>query len=135
MLKCNIGLLLILVLLIPACTPVKEKDLYGTYVAQYSFGIEKLTLDANGDYIQEVTIKAQAKTIIHKGHWRFAPEDKYVELEKALDVQDPLGNLKKDYDVPFNGLVLCKVKRFFPWSHVRLSSAYEQVQFVKISTN
>jgi hypothetical protein len=89
-------------------------------------------LDANGDYIQEVTIKDEGKTITHKGHWRYAPEDKYVELENALDVQDPLGNLKKDYNVPFNGLVLCKVKRFFPWSRIRLSTASEQVKFVKI---
>jgi hypothetical protein len=134
MLKYEFSFLLILAILMAACTQVKEKDLCGTYVAKYSFGIEKLTLNANGDYIQEVTIKDKAKTLIHKGHWRYAPEDKYIELKNALSVQDAFGHLKKDYNIPFNGFVLRKVKRFFSWSRIRLLSAYEEVQFEKIST-
>jgi hypothetical protein len=129
MLKCKVEFLLILFFLLSACTPVKEKDLYGTYVANYPFGTEKLTLNAGGEYIQEVFIKGESKTLTHKGHWRYEPEYKYVRLEKGLNIADPAGGLRKDYNVPFNGDVLAKIRRVFPG--IRLGTAYEDVDFVK----
>jgi hypothetical protein len=134
MIKYNIGILLILVILMPACTSVTEKDLHGTYIAKYSFGTEKLLLNAGGEYIQEVSIKGdpkgKPKILTQRGHWRYEPADKYIELKNALDVADPTDGLKKDYDVPFDGICLRKVRRVFP--NIRLGSAYENVDFVKM---
>jgi hypothetical protein len=77
MIKYNIGILLILVILMPACTSVTEKDLYGTYIAKYSFATEKLILNAGGEYIQEFSInsdfKGKPKILTQKGHWRNEP--------------------------------------------------------------
>lgn len=133
--KHNIGLLGILIVLsflVHACTFVEEKELYGTYIAKYPFGTEKLILNAVGEYIQEVNITGNPKTIIHKGYWRFAPGDEYVELENGLDVISPLGELNKDYNVPVDGLALCKIMRFTPWGQIRLQSGFEEVQYVKV---
>lgn len=119
-------------LLLSACTPVKEQDLYGTYLAKYLFGSEKLTLNANGTYKQEVTIKGEPKILEHEGRWRFAAEDNYVELENGLAVQNGFGELSKDYSVPFDGLVLCKIRRSFPLGRIKLQGATEDVFFRKI---
>ena len=132
MLKCRVEFLLILILffLLPACTPVEEKDLYGTYVANYTFGSERLTLNADGEYIQDVFLKGKSKTLTHRGHWWYEPEYKDVRLEKGLDIADPAGGLRKDYNVPFDGVVLAHVRRAFP--SIRLGTAYEDVDFVKM---
>ncbi len=130
MLKHNIGFLLIIIMMMPACTPDKEKDLYGAYIAKYPFATEKVTLNADGTYIQEVSIKGDPKTLTHKGRWRYEPSDKYVELENALDVTEPSGGLRKNYSIPFNGLVLMKVRRVFP--SIRLGTAYEDIDFKKV---
>lgn len=131
--KCNIGFLLVLVLLLAACTSVKEQDLYGIYIANYPFGTEKLTLNANGRYKQEVTIKGEPKTLEHQGLWHFAAADNYVELENGLAVQAAFGGLSKDYNVPFDGLVLRKIGRSFPMRHIELIvSEDEDVYFMKI---
>lgn len=131
--KSNVGLLLLLVMvhLLSACAPVKERDLHGIYLVNYTFGAEKLTLNANGDYKQEVTIKGEP-TLEHGGRWHFAASDNYVELENGLDVQTAFGELRKDYNVPFDGLVLCKVERSFPMGRIKLLSASEGVYFTKI---
>lgn len=130
--KSNIAImLLMLTVLLQACGPVTERDLYGTYIVNYTFGVEKLTLNANGSYKQEVTIKDDPKTLEHEGRWRFAASDNYVELENGLDVQTAFGELRKNYSVPFNGLVLCKVYRSFPLRRIKLLTASEGVYFNK----
>ena len=81
--------------MISACTEVSQKDLYGTYIAKYLFGTEILTLKENGEYQQDIDIRDESKTIIHllhKGLWKYDPEDKYIELKNGLSVQDPFGN-------------------------------------------
>ncbi|MBI5885938.1 MAG: hypothetical protein HZB85_05080 [Deltaproteobacteria bacterium] len=125
----NVGILLVLVLLMTACTPVKEKDLYGTYIAEYSFGYEKVTLSANGEYIQEVSIKGESRVLTHKGHWWYEPKYKYIRLEYGLIIEDSDSG-SEHYYVPFDGDVLMKVRRVFP--SIRLGTAYEDVDFVKM---
>jgi hypothetical protein len=127
-----VGVFLFMVVLIPACTRVKDTDLYGTYVAKYSFGTEKLILNTNGVYQQEITIKGIPNTLTHSGHWRYEPRDKYIELENGLAVQSPTGALENNYNVPFNGLVLCKVRSSFSWGRIRLGTATEEVDLVKM---
>lgn len=123
-----------LIVLLSACSSINEKDLQGTYVAEYPFGSEKLILNADKEYIQEVFVKGEPKskpiTLKCKGSWSYNPDDKYVALENGLDVADPAGGLNKDYNVPVKGLVLAKVRRTFP--SIRLGTAYEDVDFVKI---
>lgn len=117
-----------------ACKSINEKNLCGTYIAEYSFGTEKLILNANGEYIQEFSIrneqKGKPKVLTVRGHWRYEPSDKYIELENALNVADPADGLRKDYDVPFDGIRLCKVRQVFP--NIRLGTAYEDIDFVRM---
>lgn len=128
----NIVFFLVPLLLLTACTPVKEQDLYGTYLAKYPFGSEKLTLNSNGIYKQEVTITGNSETLEHEGRWRFAAEDNYVELENGLAVQNAFGELSKDYSVPFDGLMLRKIRRSFPTGRIKLQGATEDVYYTKI---
>ncbi len=129
MLKYNM-FFLILVVASYSCSPVKENDLYGTYIARYSFGTEKVSLNADGIYIQEVTIDGHPNALGHTGRWRYEPRDRYVELENAFDVADPAGGLKRNFDVPFGGLVLMKIRGDFP--SIKLGTVYEDVDFEKI---
>jgi hypothetical protein len=127
-----IVLLLIFISLRFVFKSIDEKDLYATYIAKYSFGTEKLVLKEGGQYIQEVFIKDKSQSkpryLTCKGVWRYSSRDKYVELENALAIADPSGGLNEKYDVPVDGVVLCKVRRNFP--DIRLGTAYEDVYFI-----
>jgi hypothetical protein len=87
-----------------------------------------VTLQANGEYLQEVVVKGAPGALRRQGRWRYDPKQRYVEMERALAVANPLGGLKADYQVPFDGLVLLKVRSSRP---VRLATAYEDLDFVK----
>ena len=132
MFRHKFGFLLILLVIMPACTQVKEKDLYGTYIAKYSFGTEKLILKPNGEYIQEISLKGETKTLIHKGNWSYDAEFRTLNQENPLDVADISGRLKKDYHVPLNHRLGRSVTRIF--YTIRLATADEGVDLVKVET-
>jgi len=111
---------------------VKENDLYGAYIAKYSFGTEKLILKPNGEYIQEVSLKDETKTLIHKGNWWYDVEFNRVSLDNALIVTDISGRLKKDYNVPINHSLRTPVTRIL--YTIRLATADEGVDLVKVET-
>ena len=130
MLGHKFGFLLILLVLMPACMQVKEKELYGAYIAKYSFGTEKLTLKPNGEYIQEIFLKGEIKTLIHKGKWWYDAEFNRVNLDNALIVAAESGRLKKDYNVPINHRLGTPVTRIL--YTIRLATSDEGVDLVKV---
>jgi hypothetical protein len=124
----------IAIILMYAFKSIDDKDLYGTYIAKYSFGTEKLILKEDRKYIQEVFITDETdgkpRSLTCKGHWKYDPSDRYVLLENALAVADPAGGFRKKYDVLFDGIVLRKVRRVLP--SIRLGTAYEDIDFEKL---
>ena len=130
-------LLLLSTIMVSGCKRIEVSELYGTYVAKYSFGVEKLSLKPNGEYIQEVSIKGNPEVVTHKGNWRYDSEDQYpwpdgyVILEDALSITDGFGRLKKDYDIPISGSIITPVERHFLfWGRIEIGSC-EGTLYVK----
>lgn len=123
--------MLIILALTLSCSRVQEQDLYGTYLAQYEFGSEKLILHPNGEYEQNIEIKLTSESFQKLGKWKYNPEQNDVELEDAYSVQDGFGQLDNSYHIAKNGRVLRGIDRWFPWSSIKLGSD-ELVQLEKL---
>jgi hypothetical protein len=96
-------------------------ELYGTYVAEYPFGTEKIVLQKNGRYSQEVLIKADGKITVQTERWEYDREANRVYLRRCLLVADGLGGLRKDYTVPMEGGCSFPVeRRYFLFGPLRL---------------
>ncbi len=125
------SLLLMMATLLNGCGNLKEEDLYGTYVAKYPFGTEKLVLKAHGEFTQEVDIIGDDKIISTRGYWRFNAAMQDVSLEGSLQVQDGYGHLDRDYKIPWRGNNAKPIFHFFPWSRIKLGWD-EHVQLEKM---
>jgi hypothetical protein len=96
-----------------ACTyPRDATELYGTYVAEYPFGKDRLTLKSNAEYLQEVTIAGKPGVATVTGQWWYDTATHYLHIENALVVADGFGNLRADYDRPSVGDTILPVERW-----------------------
>jgi len=81
-----------------ACQLRGKPDLFGTYMANYNVAREKITLNEDGTFIQEVTLKATSKVDITKGKWIYDDKTGYVWFsENYMQVLNGLGQLNPDY--------------------------------------
>jgi len=97
-----------------ACKPKSQTELYGTYVADYDVAKEKLTLNKDGTFVQEVMLKATSKVDIAKGTWIYDPKTGYVSFEeKFMLVLDGFRKLNPDYAHPKPGGVSEPVDKYF----------------------
>jgi hypothetical protein len=92
---------------------VSKSELPGTYSAYYGFATEKLTLKENGEFTQEIKVKANGKIAVTNGTWRFDPEDRYIVFsESFMVVANGFGEMVPDFDSPKPGIVIEPVRRF-----------------------
>jgi hypothetical protein len=111
--RTGLSLLTTLLLTLPGCAPrIESADLYGTYVAEYAFGQEAISLESNGTFRQEVVIAATRAT--HTGNWKY--NGGRVILEGCLVVSNGFGELNKDYAVPQSGLCIFPIERSYLWA-------------------
>lgn len=74
-------------------------------MADYKVAKEKLTLNKDGTFIHEVTLKATGKVDVAKGTWIYKPQTGYVMFdENLMVVLDGFGELRPDYAQPNPGL-------------------------------
>src|SRR3990170_8166470 len=78
----QISTICLLALFMFACKPKSQTELYGTYVADYDVAKEKLTLNKDGTFVQEVTLKATSKVDVAKGTWTYDPKTGYVRFRE-----------------------------------------------------
>lgn len=127
----GLGLLGLLLLLAYGTSTVKKSEIKGVYVANYSFGVEKINLKADGIYFQQMTVNGDQKTYEKSGAWKFDPETNYITIENCYIIADGFGKLRKDYSVPSNGLSLLPV-----WRHIFSRKIYigtdELTPYIKI---
>lgn len=106
--------MLILALFMFACKPNNQTELYGTYIADYDIAKEKLILNKDGTYVQEVTFKATSKIDIAKGSWIYDPKSGYVSFEENfMVVLDGFRKLNSDYAQPKVGAVSQPADKYF----------------------
>ncbi len=101
------SLLLSLALLLSSCGfPRAASDLYGDYLADYNVAQEKLTLNADGTFTQQVILKATQKTDVVHGTWSYDEKTATVTFnENFMNVLDGFGQLNPDYAQPPKGIV------------------------------
>lgn len=100
-----LALVIFIVVLSPAFRLVKSvSDIYGVYFADYSVASEKLVLNQDGTFDQELTLKSTGAHDTASGRWQFNPKSSYVTFDSHILV--PIDGTKKfnpDYKLPKNG--------------------------------
>jgi hypothetical protein len=110
----SLCILVFLTLSIIACKPKHQSELYGTYIANYDVAKEKLTLDKDGAFKQEVTLKATSKVDASKGTWTYDPKTGYVSFnENFMLVLNGFRKLDPDYAHPKPGGVSQPATKYF----------------------
>ena len=99
---------------------VQESDLYGEYVAEYQNGMQKLTLEKGGRYVQEVTLKESNKPMINSGAWKYHRPSNEVDLENCLGVGDGFGKIRPDFATNRGGCTYPVERRWLIWGRLRL---------------
>lgn len=126
----SVCVVLFLTLFMFACKPKSQYDLYGTYIANYDVAKEKLILNKDGTFIQEVTLKATSKVDVAKGRWTYDPETGYVTFhENFMLVLNGFRELDPDYAHPKPGLVGYPADKYF--GYIQLGAA-EGILYKKV---
>jgi hypothetical protein len=93
-------------LLVACSQPKTESDLYGSYEADYDTAKEKLVLNRNGTFVQDVVLKATGKEDTTDGTWSYDSKRGYVTFsENFMCVVDGFGQLDPNYSRPKAGSV------------------------------
>jgi hypothetical protein len=105
-------LISISIALVGCSKAVPAEKVYGTYVASHPFGMETLTLNRDGSFVQRVDIENQSPVTV-QGSWSFDPSNSYVTFHGYLQVADGFGKLRSDWRVVPQGIVALPVERVF----------------------
>lgn len=99
-----------------SCAPKNKKEIIGTYIANYDAARERLILQSDGTFIQEVVIKSTKKNIFAKGKWEYDNETGYITFnDNFILVLDAFGKIIPDCDIPKPGLVVYPVMKCLFW--------------------
>ena len=94
--------------------PKSTGELSGTYVADYKVAREKLILNPDGMFTQEVTIKATAKVDVAKGTWHYDSKSGYVRFDGGfMSVLDGFRQFDPEYRNPKPGIVALPAGKTF----------------------
>ena len=103
---------------------VPESELPGVYVAEYENGREKLTLEKDGKYSQEVTLKGNDKPVTNSGVWKYQllgnDVTARVALDNCLGVNDGFGKIRPDFATNRGGCSFGVERRWFIVGRLRL---------------
>lgn len=113
--------IIVVVAMLASCAiTVSAKDVYGIYVASYPFGIETMTLNPDGTFVQSIEIK-QAEPTTVRGRWEFDPKESRVTFHGAMMVADRFDAPRPDWRTPTLGLVSLDVEKH--WFRIVIGSA------------
>jgi hypothetical protein len=120
------GVLSVVGALVSGCSiRVPESEVNGVYVADYENGTEKLTLEKNGKYSQEVRLKGSGKPVTKSGTWKYVPTGDggivtRIHLEDCLGVNDGFGKIRPDFATNRGGCSFPVERRWFIVGRLRL---------------
>jgi hypothetical protein len=93
---------------------VTSADLPGTYVADYGFATEKLVIEADGRFTQEIKVAASGNIVTSRGKWHFDTGEQDVVFDESFKtVANGFGNLDPNFARPGNAIVILPVRRGF----------------------
>lgn len=109
-----IGLVLAVGAFCAACSLSPQKsDLYGTYVAKYHTGTERLTINKDGSFSQEVTLESSREPVENTGSWTWDASTHFVYLAGCLSVNDGRGGIRPDFATGPRGCSFPLERRWF----------------------
>lgn len=112
--KCALGLSLLS--MFTGCgKPASNSDVPGTYVAQYPFATETVTIKGDGKFDQTIKVKASGKIATTNGTWRFDAKDEDIYFsEEFMVVVDGFGEMVTNFDTPTRKAIsILPVRRSF----------------------
>lgn len=119
-----LGSCIILIASVIGCGgPVTRSDLAGSYLANYGFAREELTLHPNGDFTQRIRIVATGRIANTNGTWRFDPKERDIVLsEQFMVVANGFGEMVANFDRPTrHAIAILPVRRSFGSLQIGLS--------------
>jgi len=118
--------------------PVAQSDLLGTYVADFGFATDTLTLKENGKFIQTIKIKEDGRVVTKTNTWHFGQEDRNIVIDKDyMLVIDGFSKMIPDFDrLNTNSVTIGPVRRRFgkleiggddsPWGRTGIEAPYKK---------
>lgn len=93
--------------------PVVASDLEGTYSADNRFARMTLTIEADGKFIQSVTLVSDGDTALALGMWSFSPSDNYIRFDNQfINTLREFGTFNPSYSSPHIGSTALPVRKF-----------------------
>lgn len=100
------------VVVVVGCKPLSRSELCGHYLADYKFAIEKVVVNCDGSFEQEVTLKSTRVKSVGRGSWTYDSAEGYIVFDGTFFVvQDGAGNFNPQYAVPRPAIVSFPVDR------------------------
>lgn len=115
-----LGAFLIGMMLTGCSIDVAAKGVYGTYLASYPFGAERITLNRDGSFVQQVAMNDQPPVTAH-GTWEFDAKGSRVNLYGLKVVVDGIGHPRNDWQTVTSGIVSLDVEKH--WFRIVMASA------------
>jgi hypothetical protein len=106
-------------LVMTGCLSVQQTELPGSYVAEYDFGTDTLTLKPDGTFMQDIDIH-QGDRISSTGRWEYRLDDTgfgEVWLTGCVIVDDGFGRLREPFE---KGNCVESVERSYLFGRPRL---------------
>ncbi len=75
----------------------QDSELYGAYVATYEDGTQRLTLEKDGTFLQEVRLRDTDSAVVNSGTWKYDRPTNYVDLTNCLGVNDGFGRIRANF--------------------------------------
>jgi len=135
--NCSLGL--IFVGGISGCgKPISKSDLPGSYLADFGFATDTLTIKDDGQFTQTIKITADGRVVTKNGNWHFNQGDRNILLDKNyMLVIDGVSKMIPDFDRPnTNSALIGPVRRRFgkleiggddlPWGRIGAELPYKK---------
>src|SRR5438874_1413610 len=120
--RCLRVVLTLVCAVLSACSlQVEESDVAGVYVAHFKSGSEKLQLQRDGSFVQQVLV--QGVETRNFGTWTYERTDGVVaviHLTDCLAVSDGFGDIRADFATQRGGCRFPLERRWFIFGQVRL---------------
>jgi len=103
-----------LVIVLSGCGRAPSKaEVPGTYLADYGFATDTLTLKGDGRFTETVRVRATGRVVAASGPWSFDPQDHRIGLDGMMIVADYAGRPVPGFDKTGQGITSMAVERWF----------------------
>lgn len=89
------------------------KEIPGTYLAEYDFGTDILSLKSDGTYVQEIRVNGRSEVIRTSGTWKYDRGESRIDLSDVYSIQNRYSDEWDDRTVTNRGGASYAVERYF----------------------